>query len=148
MVMANRIEPVGPMQAYRTYDISAPLATHYRKATCQEVDCPAYANGWDTRLDPNDSEQRKGLDYIRLHSGRHYIDMTKPADAVVTLRFPPGQQCFRPHRVPLEREAVYRVRGGDWRGSTGLIVAHKRPADWVEDFALHQQGIADRIERG
>ena len=64
--------------------------------------------------------------------------------------FEAGQTCFVEHRVPLEREPLYVVRDGDWRGNPRGTAPriHTRPDDWVDDFAEHQQRLADRFEQG
>lgn len=139
-----RIEPQLPVGAVQTYSAVAPLATHWRDATCEEVDCESHQYGWVTRV-PAGSEL---ADEVRSLRGRyHFVETREEGTAVFT--FPPGQSCFRSstHKVPLERDPLYLVRMGDWRGYQGTRV-HKRPGDWVEDFATHQQRLAERIERG
>jgi hypothetical protein len=143
-----RFRPLGPAAAYKTYGIKAPLATHWRRASCAEVGCPAYLNGWVTIV-PVQSPQAQ---YIRAgRSGRHYSEATGSEQGMTEFRFQPGQPCFRAseHRVPLEREPIYTVRPGDWRGSApGASRRHQRAADWVDDFGTHQQAIADRHKKG
>lgn len=147
----NRVDPVGPVHAYKTYSVSSPLATHWRPATCAEVGCEPHINGWVTRL-PVDSDGSRFL--RRVCDGD--IDGVKRAfreaveDGWVVYTFPAGQACFKAaqHRVPVGRPELYAVRGGDWRGTTGLIRQHTRAVDWVEDFALNQQRIADEQARG
>jgi hypothetical protein len=141
-----RFDPQGPVQAYKTYQVKAPRATHFRPATCKEVDCAAYRNGWVTNVDTNTAIGRQQANYIRLHSGRTWA--VSEVNNLASFAFPPGQECFREHSVPLEREPLYVVRGGDWRANLGMIRQHVRPADWVDDFATHQQSIADTVERG
>jgi hypothetical protein len=145
-VKLNRIEPAGPVQAYKTYGLKAPKATHWRKATCEEVRCPAWLNGWKTVV-PSDSMQ---ADYIRARSGRHFIE-TPAGNGLAEFRFPAGQRCFGAdkHVTPLEREPIYIVRDGDWRGNpTGRRRTHARGADWVDDFGTHQLRIAEQQKRG
>lgn len=143
------IDPVGPVEAYKTFSLLLPAKTHYRKATCSEVGCGAHVNGWITRIDSASELGRKQLNYIRLHSGRTFYDVTTVDSSMVELTFPPGQSCFGSHNVPLEREPIPIVRDGDWRGNpTGRRRQHVRVADWIEDFGEHQQAIADEIEKG
>lgn len=142
-----RIQPALPVQAYQTYEIRAPKETHWRPATCQEVDCDAYQNGWITTLDTATELGARQAEYIRLHSGRHYT--ARPlGEHVFAFTFPAGQRCFQQHHVPLEREPLYVVRGGDWRQHLGAERRHVHADDWVDDFATHQQAVADRIEKG
>lgn len=140
----NRITPALPPQAMKTYALAAPPATHWRPATCAEVECPAYLNGWETRV-PAGSEL---AEQARALKGQYHFAETRDGDDAV-FTFPPGQPCFRAttHQVPLEREPVYLVRDGDWR-AYGPARVHVRPGDWVEDFGTHQQHLADRLERG
>jgi hypothetical protein len=143
-----RVHPqVGP-EGYKTYQISAPRSTHTRPATCAEVDCQGWRHGWITRV-PVGSEL---AEYItgKVH-GRHFTETTGLGSPDREFVFPPGQECFRSsqHRVPLEREPVYLVRDGDYRGNprgTGPVT--RTAIDWVDDFATHQQQLADRRQRG
>lgn len=136
-----RIQPAGKVTDYRTFQIARPLATHWRSASCEETDCEAYLNGWVTR-----AATEEQADYIRRHSGRTFV-VVGPN----TFKFAPGQTCFAAadHRVPLEREGIYVARDGDWRGNpTGRSRTHVRPADWVDEFAEHQDRLADLRKKG
>lgn len=145
----NRITPILPSSALKTYQIVAPKQTHTRAATCAEVQCPAYLNGWVTRV-PAGSPQEQ---FIRSGANtRTFNETTGVKDlgaGVVEFMFNPGQRCFRAeeHRISLEREPLYLVRDGDFRGFTGRR-QHARAADWVDDFATHQDGVARLRERG
>lgn len=140
-----RIEPNLPVTAYKTYGMAFPKQTHTRPATCAEVDCQAYENGWKTVV-PSDSPQ---AEYIRAKSERHFTE-TSPDAGLIEFVFPPGQRCFAAdqHRVSLERPGIFTVRGGDWRGKTSDVRRHTRAEFWVEDFALNQQAIANAHQRG
>jgi hypothetical protein len=133
---------------FKTYQIVAPLSTHFRPATCREVECAGYTGGWRTTVLP-DSPQ---ANYIRRSSGRRFTEEPNPnGDGTVVFTFPAGQQCFRAseHRKSLEREPLYVVKGGDFRGDPRGEQAQRMNApDWVDNFAEHQQGLADRIEQG
>ena len=142
----NRVEPQMPAAAYKTYTLAAPLATHWRKATCAEVGCPDYLNGWRVRVE--------GLDAQMLHDARRYgrnreLPVTEGETWLV---YEAGQPCFRSaqHRTRIERPELYLVRDGDWRGNPRGTQArqHSRPEHWVEDFAEHQQGLADTAQKG
>lgn len=112
---------------YRTYQIVAPRPTHTRPATCEEVDCAAWRNGWVTMLPKGDAR----VDYIRRVSGRRFTEGQEAG--MVTFTFPAGQQCFgaADHRVSLERDPIFRVR------ERGQTVTHTRPELWTEDFSEH-----------
>lgn len=142
-----RIDPkIGP-ENYKTYQIVAPLKTHFRQATCQEVECRAYAAGFRSRIDTSTDLGTRQAKYIENASGRKFT--RTQAGPIVTYDFPAGQHCFTAHKVPLEREPLYVVRDGDYRGNPrGTRPVTRRAIDWVDDFATHQQNIADRREKG
>lgn len=142
-----RIEPRIPAAAYKTYSLAAPLESHFRQASCAEIDCPQYLNGWVTILDAGDDDGRERIDYVRRHSGRRFRE-EPGVGSLVRFVFEPGQTCFRAHRKALEREPFYVVRAGDHRAHLGLIREHVNGEDFVDDFANHQQDIADRREQG
>lgn len=138
---------LGP-EAYKTYQIVAPVSTHFRPATCKEIECAGYTRGWKTTVLPDSPQAR----YIRHSSGRKFTEAkNENGDGTVVFTFPPGQTCFRAadHRKSLEREPFYVVRGGDTRGDPRQEAPRRfRSGDWVENFADHQQSISDRIKRG
>lgn len=144
----NRIMPRLPAGAMKTYAISAPTATHWRPATCAEVGCEPYTGGWRTSVDEASELGRRQAHYIRKQSGRSFTEQREGALTIFT--FEPGQACFASsgHKAPLGRPELFSVRGGDWRGATGERRVHKRAEDWVDDFATHQQSLADRLARG
>jgi hypothetical protein len=129
------IVPALPSQHFRTFEIIAPLSTHWRPATCEEVGCEAWRNGWVTRV-PVGSDLAQ---YITSGThGRVYHEAASIDSAEREFMFPPGQKCFAAskHRLPLEREPLYVARGGDARGNPlRERRVHQRPEHWVEDFA-------------
>ncbi len=166
-----RIDPALPIQMVKSYDIHAPLATHWRKATCAEVSCKAHTEGWVTMIPETavsgnpqlvntterdhmanlkrlkDQDEARAY-YIRHLSGREFSEH-RDESGVTVFDFPPGQDCFEPHKTKIDRPEIFIVRGGDWRGNpTRESRTHATPDDWVEDFALHQDEIATRVERG
>lgn len=141
----NRPPVHGGPGAFKTYQVVSPLATHFRRATCQEYGCPGYRLGFKTTVEAA-SEQAA---YIRARSGRHFTE-TRDGD-MATFTFPPGQMCWRSsdHRIPLDRPAFFYVKDGDFRGNPyGTKPRLMRPDDWVDDFATHQQAVADRRQKG
>lgn len=142
----SRIDPAMPAHAYKTYAIVAPKQTHTRKATCAEVECQHHIHGWVTTVIRGSDDEA-----LIRRAGRHFVE--EPAEAnMVRFVFPPGQPCFRvsTHRVTLEREPLYVVRDGDWRGNPRGTDPrrHTRAADWVDDFATHQDKLATRLAQG
>lgn len=143
------IDPLMPVMAYKSYVIRAPRSTHFRDATCEEVECKANLEGWWTRLDVSTVIGQKQYNYIRLHAGRAYKQTAGFVTDYVELWFPPGQKCFAEHKVRLDREAFFIVRDGDRRGNpTGFKRLHTRPIDWRDDFGEHQQTLADEQQKG
>ncbi|MGW3144834.1 hypothetical protein ACWDG1_09165 [Streptomyces sp. NPDC001177] len=143
----SRPEPLMDASAYKTYAMVSPLSTHFRPATCEEIGCPHYTNGWRVRVE--------GLPADLLHaartSGRKYAEH-RIAEGETWLVFEAGQKCFRAsdHRTRIDRPPLYVVRDGDHRGNPRGTKArlHQNPGNWVEDFATHQQAIADEIKKG
>lgn len=134
-----------PPQAMKTYQLSAPIQTHYRRATCEEVGCLDHHNGWRVRVET----LTDGDLYLAKNCGRHWREIAVAAGET-WLVFEAGQPCFRAatHRVRLERETLYVVRGGDRRAYVGARRVHRRPEDWVDDFATNQLTLRDRARRG
>jgi hypothetical protein len=151
----NRIVPSVPAAVMKTYSLVAPSETHRRPASCQDVDCQQWREGWVTALDESDPDQRDGANYIRLMVTRRFtehratrvpsidgagestvvIDDTGPLTA---FQFEAGQKCFGAHSMSLEREPLYVVRGGDFRGNpTGEWREHANGEDWVDDLATN-----------
>jgi hypothetical protein len=143
-----RISPQGPPEAYKTYGIRAPKETHFRPATCGEVDCSAYLYGWKTTIDEGTVLGRMQAHYIRKESGRRYEEEWN--NGLTTFYFEAGQHCFAQHQTALEREPIFLVKDGDWRGNPRRTNPriHTKPEHWVEDFAEHQQALKERIEHG
>jgi hypothetical protein len=144
----HRIEPLHPPTAYKTYGVARPLPSHFRPATCREVDCGAWLRGWQTIVDVSTDLGARQANYIRMHSGRSYT--CTEAGTLVTFTFPAGQRCFGAHRLPLERPPLFTLVDGDWRGNpTGRApVVFGDARGFVDDFGEHQQRLADRVKRG
>lgn len=146
----NRISPAMPAENMQTYRIVRPSATHWRPASCADVDCPAWRHGWTTSIDESTELGAAQARYIRRDSGRGFVESR--AAHLTVFDFEPGQRCFGAdeHRAPVEREPLYLVAGGDWRGNPRGVRtrAHANARDWVDDFGEHQQNLADRIAQG
>lgn len=140
-----RIPSVGAPQDYKTFAWRAPVATHFRRATCEEVRCPQWANGWRLRVE--------GLEPGDLHlvktCGRKFTELEISATEH-WLVFESGQACFRmrTHRLRIDKPEIFVVRGGDWRGRVGETFHHASVDDWVDELANHQDKIVRAIERG
>lgn len=147
--VAMTMAPALPPHAMKTYGIRVPVATHFRLATCVEVDCPNYLHGWETIIDESSPEGQYHAETIRSLQGYGYT-VERRGDFTVYV-FAPGQRCFSAstHRISLEREPLYIVKGGDWRANpSGEFRQHANADEFVEDFGEHQQRLADRLEQG
>lgn len=147
MRQLSRINPAAPPGAYKTYQILAPAATHWRAATCAEVDCAAWLRGWSTTVDESTELGGRQAHYIRRESGRGFAEQRTPAGLTVFV-FEAGQRCFRAgeHLVQVRPES-YLIRSGDWR-QLGDPRRVGTAQSWVDDFGEHQQRIADHRQKG
>jgi hypothetical protein len=139
----NRIAPQLPVGAMKTYQAIAPPDQTVIEA-CASVGCAAWRQGWDTVVDEDTDLGKRQAAYIRQNSGRTFKELRSETGLTV-FRFESGQRCFANHET---RPARFLVRGGDHRSNLGVIREHVGADDWVEDFALHQDHLAERIGRG
>jgi hypothetical protein len=141
-----RFDPAGPAALYKTYKVSAPRQTHFRAATCAEVQCDHYVHGWRTIV-PSDSP---AAEYIRHDRSRRHAEERQPG-GLAAFTFGPGQQGFsHDHRLRNDRPDRLAVLGGDFRGNPlGLPPrVHTRPEDFVEDMEEALDGVRTAQERG
>lgn len=149
MIFTQRVSrptPAGPSHLFKTYGFRSPIATHHRKATCAEIECPAYVNGWTLRIE-HLSEHEK---HAAKNSGRHW-NLVRVAEGETYMAFAAGQPCFaaHTHTLPLDRPAIFIVGRGDWRTFVPRQAqVHKRAEDWVDDMQTHFDGLRRDIERG
>lgn len=139
----------GP-EAYRTFGIVNPAETHWKPATCAEVDCANDRNGFIVTCDLRTAAGVRQARYVRDTVGRPYVHVFSEGDKVITFTFPAGR-CFVVHKLPLGRPALFVVRNGDHRGS-GRRPADRQvfdqPSHWAETFAEHQDRLATAAQRG
>jgi hypothetical protein len=133
----------------QTWRIVSPTATHWRAASCAEVDCGHYLNGWASIIDESSDLGQRQAWYIRNQAGRGYSETRN--GPLTTFTFEAGQACFAAdsHQARTRPE-LYVVQGGDWRGNprgTRRRI-YDRSDQWVSDFADHQQTLADRLAQG
>jgi hypothetical protein len=129
--------------------MSMPTESHWRKATCEEVDCEAFRFGWVTTVDLATELGQRQHHYI---TGDRTRSCTRSqAATLVSFTYPPGMRCFDSdsHRLPVERPSIFTVRDGDWRGNpTGDARVHANAEDWVDDFANRADRLATEIQKG
>jgi len=145
-----RLPPAMPAAAYRTFQVVAPLATHFVSATCAEADCAEYLLGWVTTVDERTELGERQAHFIRHDRERRHFEERRP-DGLTAFTFPPGQRCFRSgdHRRRLEREEIFVMRDGDWRGNPlGTAPVRVGVTSWVDEFGEHQERLAEAHERG
>jgi hypothetical protein len=149
--MVSRRAPLMPAQNYRTFAWKRPRATHYRAATCEEVDCEAMRFGWVTTLDDSTEEGQRLIDQCRRDRSRSFHEQ-RVGEHLVKFVYKPGNRCFRwqQHKVLNGRPPTFLVAGGDFRGNPRQIPTrvHTRAEDWVDDFANHEGKLADLRKKG
>jgi hypothetical protein len=145
-VAVNRVIPkVGP-EHYKSYSWRQPLQTHFRRVPCAEFQCRDFRNGWVTLVDIATELGRRQFDYLSHDKTRQW-HMEKTGTSLVSFTYPPGQHGFdgpkHEHYRPVGYDPVMLVHGGDWRGNPrGIPAQIMRPADWIDDFATHQDRLA------
>lgn len=156
-----RIPPIGPPSAYRTFSVRTPRGPGVeRPASCEEVACERWVQGWITRVPATDAM----LNMVRS-SKRAWLSMEQ-IDGQWVFTFAPGTECFESgrgmDRLPVDNVRVHRilirpdlpqaliVSEGDWRGNPRGTPPrrHQRPEDWVEDLQENLDGVRDRLEKG
>src|SRR5260370_1108126 len=105
----NRVPPALAIGAYKTYQISSPLSTHWTAATCAQVGCEHYLNGWALHVQAVTERDV----HLAKTSGRRYRQQDI-GPGQTWLVFEPGQPCFAAgtHVRRLERAEVYTTRAG------------------------------------
>lgn len=149
MVQPFRILPLMGPDRYKTYGFARPLKTHWQQASCEDIDCQFFLEGWVTVVDESSDLGQKQAYYIRHDRSRRYSESRNEA-GLICFTFPPGQRCFGSgsHRQPREILPRFYVKNGDWRIKEPPSRFHSTPEQWVEDLSEHQDRLATLIERG
>lgn len=142
-----RIQPLmGPM-SYKTYTIRP----RFRKATCAEIDCKHWRDGWTFALE--DLIKDPQLLFMARHSGKRYQE--KALNGKTYLVYSPGQPCFASvsHQISIDEQPGMWVGRGDFRtfdrkGLPPNARQHMRTEDWVDDFATHQDKLKTEFDKG
>lgn len=143
-IIRNQLGPRMPPGYYKNYRIASPVETHYRRATCQEINCEAYRDGWTMHKE----KLLPALLYAATHSGRKFKEVSVSAGQTY-LVFEPGQTCFRApeHKISLERPEWYFVGRGLYTVfNTRAAKQHTKPEFWIEDMSEHLETIRHAIE--
>jgi hypothetical protein len=144
----QRVKPqLGP-EHMKSYQIAAPVSTHWRLASCEEVGCEKFIKGHALVIDESSPLGQFQASYVRGDRSRGCTE-SRDEMGMTVFTYPPGNRCFEEHRVRLEREENFLITGGDWRGNPRQIPARMlRAEDWVDDFANHQDRIKTAHDRG
>lgn len=137
-----------PPQVFRTWTLKRPRTVDFwRDATCAEVNCLRYRNGWRQVLDLGTRDGLRGAEWITRSSRRKFT--REQAGNQVTFTFERGQRCFERHKVARERDPIFIVRDGDRRGNpTGRRRVHTRGEDWRDHMQENLSAVAEDRRRG
>lgn len=153
--MVTRWAPEAGPEHFKTYSMARPLSTHWRTATCAEYECEGYLRGFMLSIDLGTELGQRQYHYVTHDKSRSYT-IQRESERLVHVLYGPGNECFASvskqatHVVLRDRPPFYLVSGGDWRGNprgTPRYV-HRRPEDWVDDFANHQDKLAEAARKG
>tara|TARA_R100000808_G_C2124537_1_gene135030 strand:+ start:229 stop:621 length:393 start_codon:yes stop_codon:yes gene_type:complete len=118
-----------------TYRAIKPIATHFRQATCQEVNCLNYTRGWKTILPVN----HEGINWIR-QSNYRYNEVTDLDNNMVEFIFEAGQNCFKQskHVISLDKPAIFAIQDAN-----GL--KKQEANEWIDKFDNHLTKLKGEI---
>ena len=118
-----------PAQAYQTFQIYSPIETHFRKATCEEIGCNEYLNGWALQIEQLSEEDY----YLATHAGKRYRKANF-GPGINFLMFESGQPCFdaASHKIKIERPEYFFNGRGDRRMFTRHGAQQMRANDWMD----------------
>ncbi len=141
----SRPRPIGPPHAYQTYSVQTPKETHFRKATCAEINCDAWREGWTLRV--QDLDERLWATIKASKKRYRRMDLTATEGYLI---FEPGQACFHSfkHVTRIDKPEIYLVGRGDWRTFIPQRAqVFKKPEHWVEHMYDHLD-LLKRKSRG
>lgn len=135
-----------PPQYYKNFAIRSPIQTHTRPATCVEIGCLAYHNGWQYRIETLLPEDL----HVAIHSGKRcrIVDVKEGESYLV---FEPGQPCFDApnHRVTLDRPEIFLVGRGHYSQFQAKTARrHANGENFMDDMINHLDVIVTEIKRG
>jgi hypothetical protein len=126
-----------PARLTTRHSYLAPTATHWRRATCEEVDCAAWREGYVADLDERADPGLGQAQWLRAHRGRYPHTEEPLPEGLTRFRFPPGHACLHAaaHRVRADRPGLFVVARGDARPTQ--LTAEQWRDDLGETLALH-----------
>lgn len=142
---ARSVVPKAGPEHYKSYSWRQPLDTHFRRVPCEVALCAQFVHGWVTVVDVSTELGQRQHHFITHDRERRHT--AEQMGNLVSFTFPPGTRPFagpkHEHRKPIGYEPILLVAGGDYRGNPrGTETRVMRPADWLDDFASHQERLA------
>lgn len=131
--------------AYRTYRMHSPDETHYRKATCAEVKCNEFINGWSLQVEHLNEHDL----YLATHAGKRYRK-AHFGPGLNFLIFESGQSCFlaHTHKIKLDRPEWFFTGRGDHTVFSQRDARQLSGKDWVDHMLNHMDKIITKKNRG
>ena len=126
LIEGGRLKMIQPTDKYQ---VTWPKNTHFRRATCQEVDCDQFLKGWVTIKIQIDSTEDC---YIRNDKTRKSVGV-RMEDNTMSYFFEAGQPCFRSHRATSKKPPLLTVNQPG-RESARLIRANMDFDEWTDRF--------------
>ena len=129
----------------QTFRVAMPVSTHWDAASCEDVDCLAYLNGWSLIMPV--AEAADAIATVKA-SGRAYsfrmVDR-QTDDGMVEYRFAAGQPCFAAsrHIAQTDRPALY-IHGNRETQQSRVVQTN----EWHERFVETLDGLHEIDERG
>jgi hypothetical protein len=132
-----------------TYAIRSPIRT--RRASCEEVNCEAWQNGWQTTIPVEQLETFRAACNGQL-DGFKRQPISVDSDTGPMFTFLPGNPCFDAvnHVIQLPAPEFYFVGPGTTRAGFSVKNArqHTKAEDWQEDMQEHLARVKRDEERG
>lgn len=140
------------LETHRTFSVVTPPDTHTEPATCEQVNCQRWSEGFAVLLDTSTQGGRDRYDWIYANPGGRQWYRTVEGD-VTRLDYPPGNRCYDQHRRILDKPAVLLVRKGahsDRRVVDRLPVErrHVNGADFMDDLRTHTDSVLEHQRKG
>lgn len=130
----NRIPPQLPAHAMRTYAVDAPLSTHWRPATCDEVGCPSPQPVTDRDLTCEEAGcEMWRAGWLTIIDERDFADVIEPLEGAIA--GPADVRRLREMTDLRQKQAYYirRLSGRSFIESRDPLTGHT-----VFDFAPGQ----------
>jgi hypothetical protein len=138
-----------------SYRAIAPIGSHFRDATCAEVNCDKYVNGWWIALNPKDeTHQQTVIDLkertnLKYKTMQHIDPVNGKPNGFIRYEFYPGQECLQNtinktrynqswHKVSLERPVITIKKEHN-------RYVKKEHSQWVDEMDDHLHELKKEI---